>query len=152
MRREEPNTLQRFGHALNAKPTAMFVIAIRKQLTPGKAIYWSPLAQAQLPFAVGSRALTPHELDQQANQAARTPGKAQSALPSRRSGTAAAEYGSGHTLLGASARSTASPWSSRRLQRGARSARRVLGTQPTAGLPSARPNPSFNPDPLRQAL
>ena len=45
--------------------------------------------------------------------------------------------------LRASARSTASSWSSRRLQRAAGSARRAFGTRPVEGLPSARPNPSL---------
>jgi hypothetical protein len=143
MRRTAPNTRQRFDHALNSKPAAVLIIAFGKRSRPGKAVDWSPSVQAQLPFAVGSRALTPHELDQHANQAARTSGKAQSALPSCRSGAAAAEYGSRNMLLRASATSTASPWASGRLKRGAGSARRVLGTSPTAGLPQARPNPSL---------
>jgi hypothetical protein len=143
MRRTAPNTLQRFGHALNTKPAAMIVIAFGKRIGPSKAVDCSPSVEAQRPVAAASRALTPHGLDQQATQAARTPGKAQSARPSCRSGNAAAEYGSRQTLLRASARSTASPWSLGRLQRGAESAVRVLGTQPIAGLPSARPNPSL---------
>jgi hypothetical protein len=143
MRRTAPNTLRRFGHAVNAKPAATLVIAFGKRISPSKAADWSPSAQAQLPVAVASRALTQHELDQQANQAARTPGKAQSALPSCRPGAAAAEYGSRNMLLRASASSTASSWSSSRLQRGAGSARRAIGTSPIAGLPSARPNPSL---------
>ncbi len=104
MRRTAPNTLQRFCLALNTKPAAMLVIAIGKRIRPCKALDCSPSVPAQLPVAVASRALTPHELDQQANKAARTPGKAQGALPSCRSGAAAAEYGSRHTLLPASAR------------------------------------------------
>ena len=145
MRRTAPNTRQRFDHALNSKPAAVLIIAFGKRSRPGKAVDWSPSVQAQLPFAVGSRALTPHELDQHANQAARTSGKAQSALPSCRSGAAAAKYGSRYMLLRTSAGSTASPWSSCRLQRGAGSARRVFGSPTPAGLPQARPNPSFKP-------
>jgi hypothetical protein len=143
MRRTTPYTLQRFGQALNAKPAATLVIALGRRLGPCKAIDWAPSVPAQLPVAVASRALAQHELDQPVNQAARTRGKAQSALPICRSGAAAAEYGSRHTLLRASARSTASPWSSSRLQRVAGSARRVSGSSTTAGLPSARPNPSL---------
>ncbi len=143
MRRTAPSTLQRFGHAPNTKPVAMLAIACGKRIRPTKAVDWSPSMQAQLPVAVASRALTPHGLDQQSTQAARTPGKPQSALPSRRSGSAAAEYGSRHTLFPASARSTASPWSSGRVQCGAGSTRRVSSKSTPAGLPSARPNPSL---------
>ncbi len=143
MRLSAPNTLQRIAHALNAQPEAKLNIALAKRLRSWKATDWSPSLQAQLPVAVGSRALTPHEPDQQSNQTAHTPHKARSAPPSRRLGAAAAEYGSCHRLTRASSRSTASPWSSGRLQRGAGSAVRGLGTQPFAGLPSARPNPSL---------
>ncbi len=131
----------RLGSAMKAKRSG----AIGKRLKPSKANNWA-LPERTEPFvAVGSRGLTQHEPDQQANQAARKSGKAQSALPSFRSGAAAAEYGSRHNRLRASARSTASSWSSRRLQRGAGSARRVSGSSTTAGLPTARPNPSLKP-------
>jgi hypothetical protein len=143
MRRTAPDTLQRLSQALHAKPAGTLVVAFGKRFRPCKAVDWAPSVPAQLPVAVASRDLTTHETDQTANQTPCTPCKAQSALPSCRSGTAAAEYGSRHALTRASARSTASPWSSSRLQRGAGSARRVFGTQPTAGLPSARPNPSL---------
>ncbi len=142
MRRTAPNTRQRFG--LNTKPAAMLVIAFGKRFRSCKAVDWSPSVRLQLPVAVGSRALTPHELDQQANEATRTPGRAQIALPGSLLGAAAAEYGSRHTLLPASAGSTASPWSSGRLQRAAGSARRISDSSTPAGLPSARPNPSVN--------
>jgi hypothetical protein len=100
--------------------------------------------QAQQLFAVGSRTLTPQAPVQPTSPAnSCTPGKAQSALPSCRSGAAAAEYGSRHRLLRAPAWSTAGPWTSSRPQRRAGSARRVLGESPSAGLPAARPNPSL---------
>jgi hypothetical protein len=100
--------------------------------------------QAQPLVAVGNRSLTQQAPVQPASHTSScTPGKAQSALPSCRSGAAAAEYGSRYRLLRAPARSTAGPWTSSRPQRGAGSARRVLGKSPTAGLPSARPNPSL---------
>ena len=117
--------------------------AIGKRLEPSKANDWALPEQSELLVAVGSRDLTKHEPDQQANQAARRSGKAQSALPRFRSRAAAAEYGSRYNRKRASARSTADSWSSRRLQRGAGSARRVFGRSASAGLPSARPNPSL---------
>jgi hypothetical protein len=105
---------------------------------------WSSSVQAQPLVAVGSRSLTQQASVQRVSHASScTPGKAQSALPSCRSGVAAAEYGSRYWLQFAPARSTAGPWTSSRPQRGAASARRVLGKSPTAGLPSARPNPSL---------
>jgi hypothetical protein len=105
---------------------------------------WSSSVQAQPLVAVGSRPLTqqaPVQRDSHASSC--TPGKSQSAFPSCRSGAAAAEYGSRNMLLRTSAGSTASPWSSCRLQRGAGSARRVFGSPKPAGLPQARPNPSL---------
>ena len=105
---------------------------------------WSSSVQVQTVVAVGNRSLTQHAPVQPASHARScTPGKAQSALPSCRSGAAAAEYGSRYRLLRAPARSTAGPWTSTRPQRGAGSARRAFGMSPTAGLPSARPNPSL---------
>jgi hypothetical protein len=105
---------------------------------------WSSSVQAQPLVAVGDRSLTQQAPVQPAIQASScTPGKAQGALPSSRSGAAAAEHGSRYRLLRAPARSTASPWTSSLPQRGAGNARRVLGKSPTAGLPSARPNPSL---------
>ena len=139
MRCSSPRTAPRLGSAARAKHSGAF----GKRLKPSKGSDWAMPEGSELPVAVGSRGLTQYEPYQQANQAARRSGKAQSALPSFRSGAAAAEYGSRHMLLRASARSTASPWSSHRLQRGAGSARRVSGSSTTAGLPSARPNPSL---------
>jgi hypothetical protein len=105
---------------------------------------WSRSVQAQPLVAVGNRCLTQQAAVQPASHMSScTPGKAQSALPSCRSGAAAAEYGSRYWLHFAPARSTAGPWTSSRPQRGAGSARRVFGNAPTAGLPSARPNPSL---------
>jgi len=105
---------------------------------------WSRSVQAQLLVAVGNRSLTQQAAVQPASHTSScTPGKAQSALPSCRSGAAAAEDGSRNWLHFAPARSTAGQWTSSRPQRGAGSARRVFGKSPTAGLPSARPNPSL---------
>jgi hypothetical protein len=105
---------------------------------------WSGSVQAQTLVAVGSGSLTQQAPVKPASHASScAPGKAQSALPSCRSGAAAAEYGSRYRLLRAPARSTAGPWISTRPQRGAGSARRVFGKSPTAGFPSARPNPSL---------
>jgi hypothetical protein len=143
MRRSAPHTLQRFGQALNTKPIAMLAVAIEKRLRSSRATDSSLLERAEPPVAAGNRCLTPHEPDQPINQAVNRPGKAQGALPNYKSGAAAAEYGTRNRLLRASSGPTASPWSSGRLQREAGSARRVFGTQPIAGLPSARPNPSL---------
>ncbi len=105
---------------------------------------WSSSVQAQTLVAVRSRSLTPQAPVQPASHASScTPGKAQSALPSCKSGAAAAVYGSRFRLLRAPARSTAGPWTSSRPQRGAGSARQVFGNPTPAGLPSARPNPSL---------
>ncbi len=105
---------------------------------------WSRSVQAQPLVAVGNRSLTQQAPVQAASHASScTPGKAQSALPSCWPGAAAAEYGSRYRLPRASGWSTAGPWTSSRPQREAGSARRVLGKSPTAGLPSARPNPSL---------
>jgi hypothetical protein len=105
---------------------------------------WSRSVQAQPLVAVGNCSLTQQAPAQPISQASScTPGKAQSALPSCKSLAAAAVYGYRYRLLRAPARSTAGPWSSSRPQRGAGSARRVLRKSPTAGLPSARPNPSL---------
>ena len=105
---------------------------------------WSRSVQAQPLVAVANRSLTQQPPVQPAsNTSSCTPGKAQSALPSCQSGAAAAEYGSRYWLHRAPARSTAGPWTSSRPARGAGSARRAFGNAPTAGLPSARPNPSL---------
>jgi len=119
-------------------------VATEKHVKLSNANDWSRSVQAQPVVAAGSRSLTQQAPVQLASQAtAHTSGKAPSALPSYQSGAAAAEYGSRYWLHFAPARSTAGPWTSGRPQRGAGSARRVLGSWPTAGLPSARPNPSL---------
>ena len=139
MRCSSPRTAPRLGSAIKAKRSG----AIWKRLQPSTANDWALPERTELPVAVRSPVLTQHEPNQPASQAARRSGKAQNALPSYRSGAAAAEYGSRNTRLRASARSTANPWSSGRLQRGAGSARCVSGISTPAGLPSARPNPSL---------
>ena len=136
--------MPRFGLAVNPNANATPGVATDKHVKLSNANDWPRSAQAQPLVAVGSRSLTqqaPVRPDSHASSC--TPGKAQSALPSCRSGAAAAEYGSRYWLHFAPARSTAGPWASSRPQRGAGSARRVLGSSPTAGLPSARPNPSL---------
>jgi hypothetical protein len=150
--RSAATAMQRYGRATKSnygvKPWAAVVQHIRRT-RPNRS---SQPVHAQPPVAVATRALTLHAPGQHAVHAiGRKPGKARSALPNSQSGAAAAEYGSRNRQLRASARSTASPWSSSRLQRGAGYARRVLGTSSTAGLPHVRPNPSVNADPLRQA-
>ena len=136
--------MPRFGYAVIANSNTTPSVAAEKYIKLSNANDWPRSAQAQPLVAVGSRSLTqqaPVRPDSHASSC--TPGKAQSALPSCRSGAAAAEYGSRYWLHFAPARSTAGPWASSRPQRGAGSARRVLGSSPTAGLPSARPNPSL---------
>ena len=144
MRRSSRPTALHVGNTAKAKPVAISSGAAGKRAKPSTANDWALSERAELPVEVGSRSLTPQAPGQHVNQSnGRTPGKAQSALPSSQSGAAAAAYGSRHRLLRASSRSTASPWSSGRLQRGAGSARRVFVSSPTAGLPAARPNPSL---------
>ena len=144
MRRSSRPTALHVGNTAKAKPVAISSGAAGKRAKPSSANDWALLERTELPVEVGSRSLTPLAPGQHVSHSnGGTPGKAQSALPSSQSGAAAAAYGSRHRLLRASAGSTASPWSSSRLQRAAGSARRVFGTQPTAGLPSARPNPSL---------
>ena len=133
-----------FGHAVITNSKAMPGIATEQHVKLSNVNDWPRSAQAQPVVAVGSRSLTQQAPVQPASHASScTPGKAQSALPSCRSGAAAAVYGSRYRLLRAPARSTAGPWTSSRPQRGAGSARRVLGNPTLAGLPSARPNPSL---------
>ena len=143
MRRSSRPTALHVGNTAKAKPVAISSAAAGKRAKPSTANDWALSERTELPVEVGSRSLTPHEPDQQVNLAVHRPGKAQGALPSSQSGAAAAEYGSRNMLLRASAGSTANPWSSGRLQRGAGSARRVFVSSPTAGLPAARPNPSL---------
>ena len=141
IRRSAQHTMPRFGHAMNTNANAMRGVATERHVKLSKANDWSRSTQAEPVIAVGSRSLTQQAPVQHAN---RTPGKAQSPLPSCRSGAAEPEHGSRHKLLRASPTSTAGPWSSDRSQRGAGSARRILGNPTSAGLPSARPNPSLN--------
>jgi hypothetical protein len=136
--------MPRLGFDVNTNSKAMPGVATEKHVKLSNVNDRSLSAQAQPVVAVGSRSLTQQAPVQLASHAkGRTPGKAQKALPICQSGAAAAEYGSRYRLHFAPARSTAGPWSSSRPQRGAGSARRVLGKSPTAGLPSARPNPSL---------
>ncbi len=136
--------MPRFGHAMNSSSNAMPGVATETRVKLSKANDWSRSAQGQPVVAVGSRSLAQQAPVQLANHATgRTPGKAQGALPSCRSGAAAAEYGSRYWLHRAPVWSAADPSPSNRSQRGAGSARRVLGKSTTAGLPSARPNPSL---------
>jgi hypothetical protein len=129
---------------MNANSNAMPGVATETRVKLSKANDSSRSAQAQPVVAVGSRSLTQQAPVQLAKHATgRTPGKAQSALPSCQSGAAAAEYGSRYRLPRASARSTAGPLPLSRPQLGAGTARRVHGNPTSPGLPSARPNPSL---------
>jgi hypothetical protein len=133
-----------FGHPVNLNSNATPGVATEEHVKLSNANDWPRSVQARPVVAVGSRSLTPQAPVQPANEASScTPRKAQSALPSYRSVAAAAEYGSRNRLLRAPARSTAGPWTSSRLQRGAGSARQVFGNSASAGLPQARPNPSL---------
>ncbi len=123
---------------------AMPAVAQVKRAASSAASYLALSAQAQPPVVVPTRDLTQQVADQLTSLAVScNAGKAQGALSNSLSGAAAAEYSSRNERLRASARSTASPWSSNRPQRGAGSARRVLGNSPAAGLPQVRPNPSL---------
>ena len=144
MRRPSLRNAPRFGNSVKDKPGASSSLATGERSKPSTANDWSPSERAEPLVEVGIRPLTQQAPGQNfSHSSARTPGKAQSALPSSLSGAAAAEYGSRHNLLRASARSTANTWSSLRLQRGAGSERRVFGGSTPTGLPSARPNPSL---------
>jgi hypothetical protein len=133
-----------FGHAVNPNSNATPGVATEKHVKLSNANDEPRSAQARPVVAVGSRSLTPQAPVQPANQASScTRVKAQGALPSYRSVATAAEYGSRYRHLRAPARSTAGPWTSSCTQRGAGSARRVLGAATSAGLPQARPNPSL---------
>ena len=117
---------------------------LRLQREALEANDWPSSVQAQPLVAAGSRCPTQQALVQPASHASScTPGNAQGVLPSCQSGAAAVKYGARYPPLLASAHSTAGPWSSVLPQRGAGSARRAFGTSSTAGLPSARPNPSL---------
>jgi hypothetical protein len=136
--------MPRFGLAMNDNSNAMPGVATDRRVKLSNANDWPRSAHAQPVFAVESSYLTQQApVQRPSHPSSCTPGKAQSNLPSCRSGAAAADYSSRYRHLHAPAGSTAGPWSSGRPQRGAGSARRVLGKSPTAGLPSARPNPSL---------
>jgi len=136
--------MPRFGHAVNPNSNATPGVATEKHVKRSNASDWPRSTQAQPVVAVGSHSLTQQAQVQPASHASScTPGKTRSALPGCRSGAAAAEYGSRYWLQRAPERSTAGPWTSSLPQRGAGSARRAFGKSPTAGLPSARPNPSL---------
>jgi hypothetical protein len=136
--------MPRFGYAMSINSNAMSGVATEKHVRLSNANDRPRSAQVQPVVAIGSRPLTRQAPVQPASHAkARTPSKARSALPSFQSGAAAAGYGSRHGLLRAPATSTAGPWLSKRPQRGAGSACRVLGGATSAGLPQARPNPSL---------
>jgi len=142
MRRSSLRTAPRVGSASRTNPSG----ATERRLKPSAANNWPLPERTESPGAVGSRPLTPQAPGQiVSHSSGRTPGKAQIALPSSQSVAAAAEYGSRHMHLRASAESTANPWTSNLLQRGAGSARRVFGSSTSAGLPQARPNPSLEP-------
>jgi hypothetical protein len=129
---------------MNANSSATLGVATVRHVKLSNANDWPRSVQTQPVVAVGSRSLTQQAPVQQVSHPnGFTPGKAQSALPSFQSGAAAAGYGSRHGPLRAPATSTAVPWSSKSPQRGAGSARRVLGGATFAGLPQARPNPSL---------
>ncbi len=136
--------MPRFGHSMNANSKATPGVATETRVKLSKANDWTCPAQAQPAVAAGIRSLTQQAPVQPSSHASScTPGKAQIALPSCQSVAAAAEYGSRYWLHRAPVWSAAVPSPSNRSQRGAGSARRVLGKSPTAGLPSARPNPSL---------
>jgi hypothetical protein len=129
---------------MNDNSNAMPGVATDRRVKLSKANDWFRSAHAQPVFAVENRYLTQHApVKRPSHPSSCTPGKAQSNLPSCRSGAAAADYSSRYRHLRAPAGSTAGPWSLGRPQRGAGSVRRILGKSPTAGLPSAKPNPSL---------
>ena len=144
MRRSSPRRAPRSGNSVKDKLVAISSVATGKRSKPSTANDWSLSERARPPVGVGSRSPTPRAPGQNASHSsARTPGKAQCALPSSQSGAAAAEHGSRYRLLRVPADSTACLWASNRLQRGAGSVRRVFGSSTSAGLPEARPNPSL---------
>jgi hypothetical protein len=115
---------------------AMPAVAQVKRAANSSSSYLALSEQAQPPVDLPTRGLTQQVTGQLTKLAVSCKaGKAQSALPDSQSGAAAAEYSSRNERFLASATTTASPWFSSRLQRGAGSARRVLGAAPTAGLP-----------------
>jgi hypothetical protein len=113
-------TLPCFGTAMISASLAELGAAVGGHVNCIKPSYSSPLESVHPPVAVGTRALTPQASGQRVSHSrVGTLGKAHSALPNSQSGAAAAEYGSRNRFFLASARSTASPRSSSRLQRGA---------------------------------
>lgn len=144
MRRSAPVAVSRFGRPEMPKFAAMPAVAQVNRTTSSSPSYLALSVQAQPPVVVPTRGLTQQVTGQLTSLAVScNAGKAQSALPNGQSGAAAAEYSTRNKRFLASARSTASPWFTPRLQRGAGSARRVHGSSPTAGLPHVRPNPSL---------
>jgi hypothetical protein len=144
MRRSTPVAVSRFGKHEVPEFAPMPAVAHVKRTASSSPSYLALSVQAQPPVVVPTRGLTQQVRGQLTSLAVScNAGKAQSALPISQPGAAAAEYSSRNERFVASARSTASPWFTPRLQRGAGSARRVLGTSPTAGLPHVRPNPSL---------
>ena len=144
MRRSAPVAVSRFGEHEMPEFAAMPAVVHVKRAASSSSRYLALSVQAQTPVAVPTRGLTQQVTGQLTSLAVScNAGKAHSALSNSRSGAAAAEYSSRKEHFCASAKPTASPWSSNRQQRGAGSAGRVLGTSPTAGLPHVRPNPSL---------
>jgi hypothetical protein len=136
-----PDSVFRLGKDGNTNSSSASLKAVKRS----KADDWARQEQGPPHVGVGSQPLTPRA---QGRAPCRsngcTPGTAQRATPSSRSGAAAAEYGSRIRLAFATATSTADRWTSSRRQRGAGSARWALAkTHTTSGLPEARPNPSL---------
>ena len=141
MRSPGSESVCRFGKARNTKSSAASV----KDVKRSKADDWPRPEQTPPHVGLGSPPLTPRTQGRaRCRSNGCTPGTAQRATPSSRSGAAAAEYGSRIRLVLATATSTADRWTSSRRQRGAGGARWALDrTHTTSGLPVARPNPSL---------
>jgi len=96
------------------------------------------------PVAVPSRSLTQHSPDQSKDMdRPLTPGKAQCAMPSPRSGAAAAECGSRYKPLRAPGREHTTPGHSTDVCVDRKLALQVFEPHTDSGLPEARPNPSL---------
>ncbi len=144
MRRSAPVAVSRLGRHEIPELAAMPAVVQVKRAASSAPSYLPLSVRAQPPVVVPTRGLTQQVTGQLTSLAVScNAGKAQGALPNSQSGAAAAGYSSRNERFLASAKSTASPWLSPRMQRGAGSARRVLGTSPTAGLPHVMPNPSL---------
>jgi len=143
MRSSGPESVFRFGEAGNANSRAASLKAGKRS----KAEFCVPPLQVPPHAGVRNPPLTPRtQRRARCRSNGCTPGTAQRATPSSRSGAAAAEYGSRIWLVFATATSTADRWISSRRQRGAGGARWALGkTHTKSGLPEARPNPSLEP-------